>query len=180
MTLHLRGGEVQGSRKRSYTDTAAAASPTRARSTSPVRSPSPGSVRARSVSPIAINNNNNNKRHASSTTIARAKAAVQHALKTGSKMVPTLSDVRALPHKTYASTRKRLQKVPVLLREQKRKVEQMPRAVLLKTVVLPALGVSSLLAFGGVIYLMGQSAFVIMVVQVWGFGSRGWSLWFRF
>jgi len=151
MMLHLRGGEepkTQG-RKRGYADTAGGTSP------------------KRSASPIKTHNNNNNhrKRPAIGSTIERATETAKRLYAKGSDMVPTLSDIKALPHKTYSSASGHLRKVPQALREQKRKLDAMPRDEFLKQVVAPVLGMSSLMVAGIAAYLMGHGAVFVLMLQ---------------
>jgi len=162
MMLHLRGGEEPrtpsgASRKRSFADSAKTA-------------PAP-----------AAGKNNNHKRPASGMTIARAKEAATRLYKEGSEMVPTLAQVRELPTKTYASAAKRLRKVPAVLREQKRKFDAIPREVLIKSVVLPAVGVSSVVAVACALHIMGHGATLVLMLQAWlerarALGAEAWEV----
>ena len=158
MMLHLRGGEEPKTpsrgAKRAFTDTRSSDAPT------------------------AINNNHF-KRPASGTAIARAKETAQRLYKQGTDMVPSLADVKTLPHRTYTSAHKGLKKVPVALREQKRKFDEMPRDVFVNTIVLPVLGVSSLMAVGGALFFMGHGAMLMLVLQGWALRARalGYEAW---
>jgi len=158
MMLHLRGGEEPKTpsrgAKRAFTDTRSSDAPT------------------------AINNNHF-KRPASGTAIARAKETAQRLYKQGTDMVPSLADVKTLPHRTYTSAHKGLKKVPVALREQKRKFDEMPRDIFINTIVLPVLGVSSLMAVGGALFFMGHGAMLMLVLQGWALHARalGYEAW---
>lgn len=109
----------------------------------------------------------------------------------GKELVPSLEEVRALPAKmaalpkmTYGSASKTLSMVPVLLRDQKEKFDAMPRSVLLKKYGLPAAGVSSLLACGWMLHVMGHGAFLILMLQGWltrakALGVEAWDLVYK-
>lgn len=152
MMLHLRGGEEPKTpsrgAKRAFTDT---------RSTETYTS---------------SNNNHYPKRPASDTAITRAKESAQRLYQQGTDMMPSLAEVKTLPRRTYTSAHKRLKKVPVALREQKRKFDDMPRDVFVKTIVLPVLGVSSLVALGCALSFMGHGAMLVLMIQGWAVRAR--------
>jgi hypothetical protein len=142
MMLHLRGGEEPktpggASRKRSFAESA--------------KTP---------AAPMA-GKNNNHKRPASATTIARAKEAATRLYKQGSELVPSMDEVRKLP----ASAAHRLRKVPAALREQKRKFDAIPREVKIKRMLLPAVGMSSVVGVACALHMMGHGATLVLMCQ---------------
>jgi hypothetical protein len=175
--LNLRGGEElkSQSRKRGYADTGRGSSP------------------KRSASPTKTHNNNHHKRPAIGSTIKRAAEAAKRLYEQGSDMVPilsdiytytytrisrethsyayiqvpTLSDMKALPHKTYSSAKQKLLKLPVALRARKHALDAMPRHEFIQRVVAPILGVSAIIVAGCAAYVTGHGAVLLLLLQGW-------------
>ena len=147
--LNLRGGEElkTQSRKRGYADAGRGSSP------------------KRSASPAKTHHNNHHKRPAIGSTIKRAAEAAKRLYEQGSDMVPTLSDLKALPQNAYSAGRQRLGKLPIALRAQKQALDAMPRDEFIKRVVAPILGVSAVMVVGCAAYVTGHGAVMLLLLQ---------------